>query len=261
MRRILLLGGTTEAREIAEALAPRGDIALTVSLAGRTRNPLALPVPVRTGGFGGADGLADHLRAQAIDALLDATHPYAAGIAANAAEAARRTGVPLLALVRPEWTAVPGDRWRSAASVEAAIAALGTVPRRVFVALGRNEVRGIEAAPQHDYLIRSVDPVEPPPAVPRLRRIEARGPFRDEDERTLLAGHGAEVVLAKNSGGSAGYGKIAAARALGIEVILVARPARPRVPTARSVAEALAWIDALPTHGAPPAVPRAARGA
>ncbi|MBS7537850.1 cobalt-precorrin-6A reductase [Ancylobacter lacus] len=261
MRRILLLGGTTEARAIAEALAPRRDIALTVSLAGRTRNPLALPVPVRSGGFGGAEGLAGHLRAEGVVALVDATHPYAAGIAANAAEAARRAGVPLLALVRPEWTALPGDRWRSAASVEAAVAALGATPRRVFVALGRNEVRAIEAAPQHDYLIRSVDPVEPPPAVPRLRRIEARGPFRDEDERALLEEHGAEVVLAKNSGGSAGYGKIAAARALGIEVVLVARPAQPAVPTVGSVAEALAWIDALPAHEAPPAAPRTARGA
>src|SRR5258708_10386944 len=110
MRRILILGGTTEARRLAERLAGRSDLAVTLSLAGRTANPVAQPVPVRIGGFGGAEGLAAHLVAERIDALIDATHPYAAIIAANAARAALSAGLPLLALRRPAWVAVPGDR-------------------------------------------------------------------------------------------------------------------------------------------------------
>ncbi|MCK0196577.1 cobalt-precorrin-6A reductase [Ancylobacter sp. 6x-1] len=263
IRRILLLGGTTEARQIAEALASRRDIALTVSLAGRTRNPAPLPVPTRIGGFGGADGLASVLRQEGFDALVDATHPFAAAISANAANAARRAGVPMLALARPCWQRQAGDDWCEVPDVAGAVVALGAVPRRVFVALGRNEVRTVEAAPQHLYLLRSVDPVEPPLNVPLAGTIEARGPFAEEDERALLEAHAIEIVLAKNSGGAAGYGKIAAARALGLKVVLVTPPARPDVPTVASVAGVLAFIEALPpsTHPAAFAAPMAERGA
>src|SRR5258708_36175281 len=111
MRRILILGGTTEARRLAQRLAGRHDLAATLSLAGRPATPVVQPVPVRIGGFGGAQGLADYLATERIDALIDATHPYAAVIAANAARAAGATGVPLLALRRPPWVAVGGDRW------------------------------------------------------------------------------------------------------------------------------------------------------
>src|ERR1700686_57100 len=134
MRRILILGGTTEARRLAERLAGRQDLAVTLSLAGRTANPAAQPVPVRIGGFGGAEGLAAYLAAERIDALIDATHPYAAIIAANAARARRAAGVPLLALRRPAWVAVAGDRWSEAADAGAAMQVLGEAPRRVFLA-------------------------------------------------------------------------------------------------------------------------------
>src|SRR5260370_39229453 len=138
MPRILILGGTTEARRLAEGLARRHDLAVTLSLAGRTANPVAQPVPVRSGGFGGAAGLAAYLATERIDALIAATHPYAAGLAANAARAARSAGVPLLALRRPPWVAVAGDRWSEAADARAAVQALGEMPRHVFLALGRN---------------------------------------------------------------------------------------------------------------------------
>ena len=149
MRRILILGGTTEARRLAEGLARRHDLAVTLSLAGRTAHPVAQPVPVRIGGFGGAQGLADYLAAERIDALIDATHPYAAIIAANAARAAGAAGVPLLGLRRPPWMAVAGDRWIEVDDVAAAVRALGEAPRRVFLALGRNEIAAFETAPQH----------------------------------------------------------------------------------------------------------------
>src|SRR5260370_30105136 len=134
MRRILILGGTTEARRLAERLAGRHDLAVTLSLAGRTANPVAQPVPLRIGGFGGAEGLAAHLATERIDALIVATHPYAANIAANAARAALSAGVPLLALRRPPWVAVAADPWIEADAAAAAGLALRGAPPPAFPA-------------------------------------------------------------------------------------------------------------------------------
>ena len=136
MRRVLILGGTTEARRLAERLVERADVAVTVSRAGRTTAPAAYAVPVRTGGFGGAEGLGEYLTAERVDALIDATHPYAAIISANAADAAAATRVPLLALRRPPWVPRSGDRWIEVADAAAAVKALGEASRRVFLALG-----------------------------------------------------------------------------------------------------------------------------
>jgi precorrin-6A/cobalt-precorrin-6A reductase len=251
MGRILILGGTTEARQLAARLAQRRDLAVTLSLAGRTASPAAQPVPVRIGGFGGAEGLARHLAAERIDALIDATHPYAAVMAANAARAAALAGVPLVALRRPPWTAVAGDRWIEVADVQTAVAALGGTPRRVFLALGRKELAPFEAAPQHHYLVRSVDPVDPPLAVANATYVTGRGPFTESSDHALLSAHRIEIVVAKNSGGSATYSKIAAARALGLTVVLLARPPLPAVAAVTTIAEVEAFID----H----AVPRAER--
>ncbi len=237
MKKVLILGGTTEARQLAGKLA--ANFLVTLSLAGRTESPVAQGVPVRSGGFGGAEGLAAYLRETGTHLLIDATHPYAARISANAAQAARLTGVPILALRRPGWEPVDGDRWTLVDTVGDAVQALGVKPRRTFLALGRQEVAAFEAAPQHHYLIRSVDPVEPKLAVPDATYLLARGPFREADERTLLKEHRLDVVVSKNSGGEATYGKIAAARALGIEVVMVRRPVLPDVPSAETV-EALA---------------------
>lgn len=242
--RLLILGGTSEARDLAAALAAQGGFALSLSLAGRTRNPAAQAATVRSGGFGGAEGLAAHLVAAQIDALIDVTHPFAAQISRNAAAAARRAGVPILALVRPAWEPQSGDRWMAAKDIGDAIEKLGPAPRRVLAALGRNEVRALEAAPQHHYLVRSIDPVEPPLALPHVRYIEARGPFAEADEHALILENHIDAILSKNSGGAATYGKIAAARALGVEVILVARPARPAVETVADIGAAMAWLDA-----------------
>jgi len=240
--RILILGGTTEARRLAERLAPRPELDVRLSLAGRTSNPVPHPVPLRIGGFGGADGLAAYLMDERIDRLIDATHPYAAQMSANAAQAAALARVPLLALRRPAWQPVAGDRWREVANAQAAVDALGDVPRRVFLALGRNEIAPFAGAPQHFYLVRSVDAVEPPLAAPRAVYIQARGPFREEDDRALLAAHRIDGVVSKNSGGDAAYGKIAAARTLGIAVILLRRPALPEVPAVETVDDAVAWF-------------------
>lgn len=205
---------------------------------------------MRVGGFGGTEGLAAYLAAQRIDVLIDVTHPYAATIAAHAAEAASLAKIPILALRRPAWTATDGDRWTEVEDVDGAVATLGTNPRRVFLAIGRKGVGAFSAAPQHDYLIRSVDPIEPPLNAPHASYIVARGPFSEDDERALLKQHRSEFVIAKNSGGNATYGKIAAARALGIGVIMLRRPALPEVPAVEAVQDAVAWLDHVPTPSA-----------
>ncbi|MBZ9807731.1 MULTISPECIES: cobalt-precorrin-6A reductase [unclassified Mesorhizobium] len=242
--RILILGGTTEARQLAGNLAAAGH-SVMLSLAGRTESPVAQGVPVRSGGFGGADGLAAYLKEISIDLLIDATHPYAARISANAAQAARMAGVPIVALRRPGWEPVEGDRWTEVDTTGDAVQALGSAPRRVFLALGRQEVAAFEAAPQHHYLIRSVDPVEPKLAVPNATYLLARGPFREAEERTLLERHGIDIVVSKNSGGAATYGKIAAARGLGLDVVMVRRPALPEIPSAATVDQLADMVDHL----------------
>jgi precorrin-6A/cobalt-precorrin-6A reductase len=241
--KILILGGTTEARKLAERLAGRHDLDVTLSLAGRTISPARQPVPVRVGGFGGAAGLAGYLLREQIGVLIDATHPYASIISANAAAAARESNVRFVALRRPPWVAVARDRWTEVSNVSEAVQSLGTSPRRVFVTLGRNELAPFAAAPQHNYLIRSVDPVDPPLPLPRVSYVTGRGPFTEAEDRSLMAAHWIDVVVAKNSGGSATYGKIAAARAVGVEVIMLRRPPAPEAPSVATVEEVLAWLD------------------
>lgn len=241
--RILLLGGTFEARALAGELARRDDLAVTLSLAGRTKSPVQMPVPVRIGGFGGAEGLVAWLRGKNIAVLVDATHPYAAQISANAAMAARMAGLPLLALRRAAWRAEPGDDWREVADIPAALEAIGPPPRRIFLALGRQEVAGFAAAPQHRYVIRSVDPILPRLPLADVTYLTARGPFAVEAEQALLGEHRIEAIICKNSGGMASHGKIVAARALGLPVVMLARPALPEVPYCATVAEALTWLD------------------
>lgn len=247
--RILILGGTTEARQLAALLAGDDRYATTLSLAGRTADPRALPVAVRSGGFGGAEGLADYLGSEKIALLIDATHPFANRISANAAVAAGRAGVPIFALCRPAWERLPGDLWVSVATIADAVTALGETPRRVFLAIGRQEAFQFSAAPGHHYLVRSVDPVVPPLDVPDARYILATGPFLESAERGLLSDNRIDVIVAKNSGGSATYAKIAAARALGIRVIMVERQMPADVLTVATAEAALARI----AHVLPPA--------
>jgi precorrin-6A/cobalt-precorrin-6A reductase len=250
MPRILILGGTTEGRALGERLARRGGLDVTLSLAGRTASPVAHAVPVRVGGFGGAAGLADYLVTEQVDALIDATHPYATIISASAMAAARQTAVPFMTLRRPPWTALAGDHWLEVNDTRAAVTAIGKKSRGVFVALGRNDLKPFAGAPQHRYLVRSVDPVEPPLPLPQVAYVTARGPFSEADDRALMTAHEIEVVIAKNSGGSAAYGKIAAARALGIEVIMLRRPAAPAAPAVETVEDAIAWLDHALTSAA-----------
>ncbi|WP_160006384.1 cobalt-precorrin-6A reductase [Rhizobium sp. 18055] len=243
--RILMLGGTTEASALARALAAHPGYDVLLSLAGRTEKPSPQPVPTRIGGFGGADGLAAFLRQGQFDLLVDATHPFAARMSQNATEAVAKTGIPAFCLRRAPWIAQQGDNWRHVASIQDAVAALGRSHRRVFLAIGRQEAYRAETAQQHFYLIRSVDPVDPQIVLTNARYILDRGPFDVESETALLQEHRIDAVITKNSGGAATYAKIAAARALGIEVIMVSRAAAPAMPAVETVEAALATINHL----------------
>ena len=244
--RLLILGGTTEASHLARLLADEPGVSPVLSLAGRTKSPVLPPIAHRIGGFGGVQGLAHYLSVERVELLVDATHPFAARITPNAVEAARIAGVPLLRLERPGWMAGPGDDWRMVSSMKAAAGALGTAPRRVFLTIGRQDLIPFrDEAPQHDYLIRSVDAPDPGLLPSRARIITARGPFGEAAERALLAENRIEMLATKNSGGS--DAKLRAARGLGLPVIMVDRP--PALPGERveTAEAAMAWIV---RHGA-----------
>ncbi len=241
--RILILGGTTEARLLAERLAARDSADVLLSLAGMTKDPLPQNSPVRVGGFGGSAGLAAFLKADAIDLVVDATHPFATQISANAATAALTSDTPILSLRRDAWQRVAGDHWHEVPDLMGALAALGPTPRRVFLAVGRKEAHRADLFPQHFYLVRSVDPVEPPLQAPDVVSILERGPFDLHAEVRLLKQHLIDCIIAKNSGGHATYAKIEAARLLGIPVLMIARNAATAVPTVGSIEAALERID------------------
>jgi precorrin-6A/cobalt-precorrin-6A reductase len=242
-RHILVLGGTTEARSLALELSSRADLGVTMSLAGRTKTPIRQPVPVRTGGFGGVAGLARYLIDHKISALIDATHPFATTMSAHALAAAGEVHTPLIVLRRPPWRAVRGDQWTEVADARAAARALGVEPLRVFLTVGRQEIVPFELAPQHYYLIRSVDPVDPPLAVPSADYIQARGPFHQPEEHALLLRHAIDVLVTKNSGGDAAYAKLAAARELGIRVVMLERPPDLPCHAVGSISDVIAWLD------------------
>ncbi|TYP80605.1 cobalt-precorrin-6A reductase [Blastococcus xanthinilyticus] len=237
--RVLVLGGTGEARRLAAALTDAG-VDVVSSLAGRVAEPVLPPGQVRIGGFGGVAGLVAWLRAAPTAAVVDATHPFAAGMTAAAAEASTVTGVPLLRLQRPGWTARPGDDWRrvdSLAEAAAAVVGFGSV----FVTTGRQGLAAFADVPGH-CLVRSVDPPAPP--LPRRATVLlARGPFTVADERALLRRHAVEVVVTKDSGGSMTAAKLTAARELGLPVVLVRRPPLPPgIPVVPTVEAVLARI-------------------
>ncbi|MCV7423573.1 cobalt-precorrin-6A reductase [Mycobacterium yunnanensis] len=239
--RVLLLGGTAEARALAAELTP--DVEVISSLAGRVPNP-ALPVgEVRVGGFGGVDGLRQWLREQRVTAVVDATHPFAARITANAARACREERLPHVVLARPAWP--PGEAIQVGSDVEAAEVVARSGLRRVFLTTGRS---GSAAFADVDawFLIRAVTPPDDVELPPRHQLLLSRGPYHYDDERRLLSDNGIDALVTKNSGGDMTRDKVDAAADLGIPVIMVQRPPLP--PDVRVVAtvdDAAAWVRAL----------------
>jgi len=243
--RVLILGGSAEASALARALAGDGRFAPVLSLAGRTKSPVLPPIPCRIGGFGAVEGLVRWLGEHGADALVCATHPFAVQMRRHAVEAARQSGVPLLLIDRPAWVASTADRWMSVPDMAAAARALGEAPRRVLLTIGQKDLAAFVAAPQHAYVVRSIDPPAAESVPPRAEVISARPPFTAAEERGVLATRGIEVLVTKNSGGN--DAKLVAARALGIPVIMVERPPAPDVANtavATDAAGALAWLEA-----------------
>ncbi len=215
-----------------------------LSYAGRVESPRAQPLPIRIGGFGGAEGLADWLRAEGIGRVIDATHPFAAQMSRNAIAACAATGTPLLALERPAWQAGEGDRWTHVPDLAAAAAQLSGPAERVFLAIGRQHLAAFADQPQHDYLLRLVDPPGGPLPLPRTVVEIARGPFDVAGDTALLRRHGITRIVAKNAGGTGAEAKLVAARALGLPVVLIDRPPLPERRIAATVEEALHWLHA-----------------
>lgn len=247
MARLLVLGGTELAnRFVAVVREAYPDLEVILSLAGRTRDPKLPDCGIRTGGFGGPEGLAAYLKTEAITALVDATHPYAARISRNAAEAAKAASVPCLHLVRPEWTVGPGDDWHMVEGNETAARHLGTlsatVPKRVFLSIGRQELAPYKGLGNCSFVVRSVEPPDVGDLPSGAELVLARGPFPEADEIAFLKDRRIDILVSKNSGGSATYGKIAAARILGLPVVMVERPALPGGDVAGTVEDAVDWI-------------------
>ncbi|TWB41187.1 cobalt-precorrin-6A reductase [Nitrospirillum pindoramense] len=246
--RVLVLGGTTEARQLAGLLAGDARFQATLSLAGRTRDPAPQALPTRVGGFGGAQGLADYLRAESVQAVIDATHPFADQISANAEAACAAAGVPLAVLTRRPWTAREGDDWRLVRTTDAAAEVLTDLPDTVFLTVGRQEL-GPFLDLDRRFLVRAVDPPDVLPAGAVL--VLDRGPYTLDSEIALMRAHGVGTLVTKNSGGDATAAKLDAARALGLPVVMVDRPPAGTASRLYAASDAMAWLAA---HLSPTAV-------
>ncbi|BAZ05330.1 cobalt-precorrin-6A reductase [Calothrix sp. NIES-3974] len=239
--RVLILGGTTEAVELGELVSQLDQVEVFVSLAGRTKNPKISNLNTRIGGFGGIGGLRNYLQQMQIEAVIDATHPFAAQISTHVAIAAQQCHIPHLILVRPAWEKQPGDNWIEVESIEQAAEILGNVGQRVFLTIGRQEISTFAGLEKIWFLMRMIDPPTGG-EIPRGEIILDRGPFTWERDRDLLLTHDIDHIVSKNSGGDATYGKIIAARELNIPVIMVKRPPVPESVQVATVGSAVNWL-------------------
>ena len=228
--RILILGGTSDARKLAEHLVGRPDLTVISSLAGRVNKPRLPEGIVRVGGFGGVAGLISYLVDENIAVVVDATHPFAAKISGSAEVACKTLSVPLIALERPPWEPNEHDRWCTVPGVQAAATMVNHKNNRVFLSIGRQELGAFSRCDDAWFLVRAIDePADKMPAKSKL--ILQRGPFRLDDELQLFRNESISLIVSKNSGGSATYSKIEAARALQIPVVMIDRPRKHSIPT------------------------------
>lgn len=247
--RILILGGTTEATALCHMLVGDSAFAPTLSLAGVTKNPALPTLPYRIGGFGGRDGLQCWLHTNKVQAIIDATHPFAATMSHTASLTARELGIPLLRLERPEWQATARDNWQRVPCIQAAActladpAGLGKTPLTVFLTTGRKETQPFQAAPQHHYILRSIEAPVPEALPPITTLITAKGPFDLAAELATFQHYGITHLVTKNSGGSATFAKIEAARTCGLPVIMINRPAAALTRTVATAQEAMTWLQ------------------
>lgn len=243
--RLLILGGTADAAALARAahaaFAPRLEV--ISSLAGRTAAPPRLPGRVRVGGFGGAAGLVAYVQAERIDLVIDATHPFAATISAQAAAACAATGTPRLLLLRPPWQPQPGDDWHEVADMAEAARLVAATSRRAFLTVGPGDLGAFSGAAHVFFLVRLIQPPPSPAPLANHTLVVARPPFPVEAERALFTRHRIDTLVTKQSGGPT-EAKLTAAREAGAAVVLIRRPEKPAGETVTTVAEAMAWMRA-----------------
>lgn len=242
--KVLILGGTGEAVALAKTLAEAFGAGLSVvtSLAGRTKAPILPLGEVRVGGFGGVRGLTRYLREERIDAVVDATHPFAARITANAVAACAAAGVPRLRIDRPAWKPVPGDDWRQVPDLQAAAALLPALGSRAFLTVGSSELGPFTYVSGVCFWARMIEPPPPEDLPKTFTIVQGRGPFSLADEETFLRRNGIDILVTKNSGGDAAAAKLAAARGLRVPVVMVDRPPSPPGDRAPNIAEAVEWL-------------------
>ncbi len=238
--RILILGGTGDATTLAAKASQIPDLEVVSSIAGRTQTPIAPVGAIRVGGFGGAAGLAQYLRENQIDRVIDATHPFAAQISWNAAQAAAEVGIPHVMLIRPAWEKTEHDRWIEVADIESAVCRVEAQGQRVFLTIGRQQLAPFARLQNIWFLMRSID--SPTSSIPNGKILLDRGPFTVQDERRLIADYNIDMIVSKNSGGNATYAKIIAAREMEIPIVMIDRPAVPIAPQVSSVDAALRWL-------------------
>jgi precorrin-6A/cobalt-precorrin-6A reductase len=228
--RVLILGGTSEASELATKLATRADLTVISSFAGRVSQPTLPAGLVRVGGFGGVTGLISYLVDENIEVVVDATHPFAAKISGNAELACETVSVPLIAFERPPWEPKEHDRWCAVPDVQAAASMVNHKCNRVFLSIGRQELGAFSNCEDAWFLVRAID--EPNTKLPaNSKLILQRGPFYLNDELQILRSESISLIVSKNSGGTATYSKIQAARALQIPVVMIDRPKKHNIPT------------------------------
>ncbi len=243
-KKILILGGTAEAAALAQgavAALPES-VEVISSLAGRTRQPRALPGRLRVGGFGGGRGLADFIRAEDISLLIDATHPFAEKISDHAHDACVITGIPRLMLVRPPWRLPPSGRWLEVPDMAAAAAAVVTLAKRVLLTTGTRQLEAFSNLPEQWFLVRMIDQPETPPPLINHQILIARPPFDLASETALLAEFEIDALVSKQSGGAL-PAKITAALETATPIILIECPPPPPGNRAETVADCLAWIE------------------
>ncbi|WP_282609984.1 cobalt-precorrin-6A reductase [Pelagibius sp. Alg239-R121] len=244
-KQVLILSGTGEAFALATLLFADGNYRVINSLAGRTKAPVEPPGEIHMGGFGGAEGLAKYLRSEVISAVIDATHPFAVQISRNAFQACNAAQVPYLQLHRPAWEKAEGDTWLPVANLDAAAELIARSNfRRIFLTTGRQEVKPFAELEDRWFLLRSVDPISDLP-LKNFDTVLGRGPFYEQAETQLLNEHRIDSIVTKNSGGPATYGKIAAARKLGLPVIVIQRPAALDCNHVGRPADAVKWLKQL----------------
>jgi precorrin-6A/cobalt-precorrin-6A reductase len=242
MKRLLILGGTGDAVGLAAQTVQIPGLETITSLAGRTNEPGEIASPTRVGGFGGETGLVEYLQTMAIDLLIDATHPFAAQISWNAANAAKTVGIPFLMLIRPEWVRSSLDRWIEVESIDRAVAAIPPTAVRIFLTIGRQQLAPFATLTDRWCLMRSIDPPAADIPLPPGKLLLDRGPFSLAQELQLLKDERIDAIVSKNSGGDATYAKIMAARELNLPVVMVQRPMMPAGDRVSNVGEAIDWL-------------------